>query len=132
MNLEENMKPLAILSVLYIILFFVFAANAQTDNNSNKDEQKIEKQENDRPLKIKRKPYPAVGNCGQFSGRTTLRVTFDKSAKVTDVEIVASSGCDGFDKNSVKAAKGIQFEPQIKDGEPITVTKRVEYAFEIR
>ena len=122
---------LAILSVLFVSVLFVGAANAQTDSNSNKDDKKIETQEKDKPLKIKRKPSPAVGDCGQFSGRTTLRVTFDKSAKVTDVEIVALSGCDDFDKNSVKAAKGIQFEPQIKDGEPITVTKRVEYAFEI-
>ncbi len=47
---------LTIFSVLFISLFFVFAANAQTDNNSNKGEKKTEKQENDQSLKIKRKP----------------------------------------------------------------------------
>ena len=118
-------KLLAIFSVLFVTVLFVFAAHAQTDNNSDK----TEKQEKDRPLKIKRKPSPAIGNCEQDSGRTRLRITFEKTAKVTDVEIVASSGCDSFDKNSVEAAKRIKFEPQIKGGEPITVTKLVEYNF---
>ncbi len=122
---------LAILSLLFVSVLFVGAANAQNDNNSNKDEKKTEKQEKDRPLKIKRKPTVAIGNCEQSSGRITLKVTFDKSAKVTDVKIVTPSGCASFDNNSVNAAKGIKFNPAIKEGEPITVVKQVEYAFTI-
>ncbi|MBA2494271.1 MAG: energy transducer TonB [Acidobacteria bacterium] len=120
---------LTIFSVLFISLFFVFAANAQTDNNSNKGEKKTEKQENDQSLKIKRKPYPAMGNCEQSSGLATLGVTFDRSAKITNVVVVTSSGCDSFDGKAVKAAKGIKFNPAIKNGEPITVVKLVQYTF---
>jgi len=121
---------LAILYLLFISLLFVGAANAQTDGNSNKDEKKTEKQEKDRPLKIIRKPFAAIGKCEQSSGRITVRVTFDKSAKVTDVETVKSSSCSSFDKNAVNAAKGIKFNPAVKDGEPVTVKKLVEYNFE--
>ncbi len=126
--MKKNLS--VILSALLVSLLFVFAANAQTDNNSNKSGQKTGQQEKDLPLKIKRKPTPVIGKCNQSSGKAMVFVTFDKSAKVTDAEIVVSSGCDSFDKNSVDAARRIQFSPQIKDGEPITVKKRIQYAFE--
>ncbi len=59
---------LAILSLLFVSVLFVGAANAQTDNNSNKDEKKTEKQGKDRPLKIKRKPTVAIGNVNNLRG----------------------------------------------------------------
>ncbi|MDQ3180211.1 MAG: energy transducer TonB [Acidobacteriota bacterium] len=120
---------LAILSVMFASLLFVFAAYAQTRSNSNKNEKKTEKQEKDQPLKIKRKPVAEIGNCEQSSGRIALRVTFDKSAKVTNVEIVKQSGCASFDSNAIRAARGIKFNPVIKNGEPVTVKKLVEYNF---
>ncbi len=120
---------LTIFSVLFISLFFVFTANAQTDNNSNKDEKKTEKQEKDRPLKIIKRQYPRSRNCEQSSGRITLRVTFDKSAKVTNVEIIKPSDCTGFDDNAIEAARGIKFNPAIKNGESVTVKKLVQYDF---
>lgn len=39
------------------------------------------------------------------------------------------SGCLSFDNNALSVARKIKFEPEIKDGEAITVTGLVEYAF---
>jgi TonB family protein len=82
-------------------------------------------------VKILNKPRVELGRCSQPSGITKLRVTFDKSAKITEAVIVQSSGCQDFDNNAIKAARGIKFKPAIKDGEEATVTKPVEYSFSI-
>jgi TonB family protein len=111
------------LSVVILSLTFVGASAAQSV--------KISKKEADKPVKILNKPRAQFGRCSQSSGQTKLRVTFDKSAKITDAVVVQSSGCDDFDKSALKAARGIKFKPAIKDGEAATVTKPVEYSFRI-
>ena len=35
----------------------------------------------------------------------------------------------GFDKNAVEGARAIKFTPAIKDGEPVTTTRIVQYSF---
>jgi len=121
-----------ILAILLFTIIFAGAVNAQDKDDSNKIETKIEKQEYDQNIKIKKKPRVGTARfCSQSSGVVRLRVTFDKSAQVTNVETVSSSGCDRFDRNAVSAAKKIKFEPAIKNGEPITVTRLVEYIFTI-
>jgi TonB family protein len=113
----------ALFSAVILSLTCAAFANAQTDTDANS------KQTADKPLKILNKPRARPAGCNQSSGQTKLRVTFDKSAKITKTEITQSSGCADFDNNSIKAARNIKFEPQIKDGEAITVTKQVEYNF---
>jgi TonB family protein len=80
-------------------------------------------------IKIIKKSPTSIGNCPQSSGVVSLDVTFDKSAKVTDVVIKRSSNCSDFDNNAVKAARKIKFEPAKSDGQPISVTKTVTYSF---
>lgn len=115
-------KAFNFLGLAIFCLCFAVIANAQ-ENNSAKQSEK------DRPLKILKKPPPQLGNCPQSSGFTSLKVKFDKSGKVTDAEIIKSSNCRDFDENAIDAAKRIKFETAMKDGEPITVFKVVEYAF---
>lgn len=62
---------------------------------------------------------------------TKLRATFDKSAKVTDVVVTQSSGCEAFDKNAIRAARGIKFKPATKNGEAVSISKPLEYQFKI-
>ena len=111
-------------SVIILTLIFAGLTNAQTDSAANS------KQTADKKLKILKKPFPSSRGCVESSGITLIRVTFDKSSKVTNTEIVKSSGCSDFDNNSLDAASRIKFEPQTKDGEPITVAKTVEYKYE--
>ncbi len=121
-------KNTLIFTILFLVLVFIGTSNGQTSELSNSSDDK--RQKNDQPLKIKNKPQATFErNCSQSSGVVSVRVTFDKSAKITDAEIISSSGCDSFDRNAIKAAKRIKFNPAIKNGEPVTVSKLVEYTF---
>lgn len=84
----------------------------------------------DRPLRITGKPVPqASDQCSQRRGRVAMTVTFHESGKVTEVEITSPSGCGAWDAAAFAAARKIKFEPAVKNGSKITVTKRVEYTF---
>lgn len=109
-----------------IIFVLLFAGSAASQANTKK----TDKQKKDQPIKLKSKPSASTGGkCSTSSGTTTLRVTFDKSAKVTRVDVISSSNCQYFDRSALQAARRIEFEPAIKNGEPITVTKTVVYTF---
>ena len=123
-------KISTMLAILFFTVLFAGAVKAQDNVESNNNETKIEKQEYDQNIKITKKPRVSTARfCTQASGIVRLRVTFDKSEKVTDVEIISPSGCKNFDNNAVRAAKKIKFTPAIKDGEPVTVTKLIQYTF---
>lgn len=123
-------KIIASLFAAFILTFlFVTVINAQTENSRKNGENQKSDQRN-KKLNIKSKPLPRTGgSCPQNSGIVTTLVTFDKSAKITKAEITRSSGCVNFDQESIQAAMRIKFEPEVKDGEPITVKKPVQYSF---
>lgn len=87
-------------------------------------------QDADTPLKIKKKPQANARGCSG-SGRTAVKVTFDKTGKVTAATAIARSGCAAFDTSALKAALGIQFEPAKKSGVPVTTVRSVEYTYSI-
>lgn len=87
-------------------------------------------QDAETPLKIKRKPTASPRGCSG-SGKAVLKVTFDRSGKVTGTNLLRPSGCDAFDKSALDAARKIRFEPATRNGEPITVTRALEYTFSI-
>lgn len=108
------MKNFVYLLVLFGITFLVSVSDANA-------------QKADRPLKIIKMDTPrSDGECGN-SGRVQVRVTFSKDAVVSDAVVLKSSNCRAFDDNAVKVARRIKFEPAIKDGTEITVTKIVEF-----
>jgi len=123
-------KFLIIFVVLFFTVMFSGSAKAQDTENPIKTETETQKSSYDQNIVIKKKPHPRVSSdCEQSSGRTRVLVTFDKSEKITDVKIIISSGCFGFDQNAMRAAKEIKFKAAMKDGEPVTVKKQVEYAY---
>jgi TonB family protein len=128
---------LKIIASFTFVVLSVFAANAQSNNNKNKVQNG--EQTNDSPLKIIEKQPPSAkvfGDCFRQNGtayiKIAVRVTFDKSGKITAVEIVKESDCSEFDEESLRVARRIKFKPATKDGEPITVTKTVVYEGGIR
>lgn len=122
----KNLSARTFFLFIFIFVLITFA-NAQTNDSGNSQPPKKIK-----PLKIlKRPPASVQGQCSQISGRVTLLVTFDKSAQVTDVNMISSSGCDFFDNNVVKAAKNIKFEPQTEDNIPVTIKKQIQYNFTV-
>src|SRR5215211_3819391 len=115
-------KDLAAL-IFFFALFLIFttAVPAQSKDGSNN------KKTGDRKLKILNKPRAKSPECSQTKGQTIVRATFDKSAKVTYAVITKSSGCDNFDNSVLDAVRQIEFEPEVRNGEAVTVTKPVEY-----
>ena len=113
-----------LLPVAILLLIITVSVSAQNNSSSNKTQKKNKK------LKIRFNPQPSSGECGaQSSGRTIIKVTFDKAGIITFAELLASSGCDSFDKSAMKMVWMIQFEPAIKDGEAVTVIKKMMYDF---
>ena len=117
-------EKLILLSILFL-LCLVSVARSQSENKDSKSQQ------NDKPLKIKKKPSVRFNptDCEAATGRNRFKVTFDKSGKITNAEIILSSDCKIFDENSMIAAQKITFSPALKDGQPVTSVKIVEYEF---
>ena len=87
-------------------------------------------QDKETPLKVKSKPAASARGCGG-SGKTVLKVTFDRTGKVTEVLPLKSSGCQPFDDSATRSARQIVFEPATKNGSPVTVTRPVEYSYSV-
>jgi TonB family protein len=85
------------------------------------------------PLKVLEKPrapYTDAAKANNVTGTVRLRVTFHQSGKVTDV--VSISGLSyGLTASAIAAAKRIRFEPEKKNGVPVTIVKLVEYKFDL-
>jgi Gram-negative bacterial TonB protein C-terminal len=83
----------------------------------------------DTPMKIINKPR-AVWKDGQdcSTGTITLRVEFLDSSKIGKISLVS-----GINKNrnesAIEVAKKIIFKPAMKDGQPVTVSKQIQYNF---
>lgn len=91
-----------------------------------------EPQLDDKPLTIRKKPQASARGCRRnSSGVTRLRVTFDETGVIGEVAPVSTSGCLRFDDSAVTAAKMIEFDPAIKNGQPVTVKKLIEYSFRV-
>jgi TonB family protein len=82
-----------------------------------------------RELRITYRPSPIAYKCNMKEGSVIIKVTFHKSGKITDTKISQSSGCFKFDSSAVEAARGIKFEPKIRNGEAISIIKAVQYFY---
>jgi outer membrane biosynthesis protein TonB len=118
---------------LFVLLFTAFAAAQGTA-------QEAERKPADRPLRVTYNPsgeYTSEARAKQLSGWIKLRVTFLDTGELGDIFYVDESTPDkslskaGLLKSAYDAAKKIRFEPAIKDGSPVTVTKVLAYDFQI-
>jgi len=114
------------ISILLIFCFFGFfeTTKAQIEEGQN--------------VKILSKPgagYTDKARQRKVSGRVRLKVTFKADGEIGEVVYIGESSKkkkltrDGLVAQAIEAARKIKFEPAIKDGQPITVTKLVEYSF---
>ena len=86
-----------------------------------------------KPLQITSKPIAkytdqARKNC--IEGKVYLKITFFSSGKVGNFKVI-NGLADGLSEQAIEAAKLIKFEPAMKRGKPINVTKTVKYNFTI-
>ncbi len=64
----------------------------------------------------------------KFQGVVQLRVTFLASGEVGEVRVISGLS-DELNRRAVESARKIKFEPRMKDGKPVSVSKVVEYTF---
>jgi TonB family protein len=84
-------------------------------------------------LNITYKPrasYTDQARSAMAQGKIVLAVLFAANGTVTQTIVIHSLGY-GLDQEAVKAARGIRFDPLIRDGKPVSVVKFVEYSFSI-
>ncbi len=85
------------------------------------------------PLKIIGKPKPSYtdsARTGGVQGTIMLAVIFAANGRIKHVLVLKRLG-SGLDEQAVRVARQIRFEPQTKDGKPVTTIKMVEYTFSI-
>ncbi|MEP6903984.1 MAG: energy transducer TonB, partial [Actinomycetota bacterium] len=74
--------------------------------------------------------YTDQARRAKVTGKIVIAVLFAANGKVTQTIIIKPLGY-GLDEEAVRAAKGIKFEPLVKNGKPVSVVKIVEYGFSI-
>ncbi|HEY0050712.1 MAG TPA: TonB family protein [Pyrinomonadaceae bacterium] len=89
------------------------------------------KSANVRGVRILSKPranYTQAARMNDIEGYVRLRITFLASGEIGDVIPITGLPYD-LTEQAIAAARQIKFEPQMKDGIPVTVSKIVEYGF---
>ena len=82
------------------------------------------------PVKIIQKPFPSKNGQDCSQGKVILRVTFLATGEIGKIWVIYGLG-HGLTENSIEAAKKIKFEPALKSGNSVSVTKIIEYPFTI-
>lgn len=104
------------------------------DYFSEKENKPLEQDEGEiTPLKILTKPRPGYTDRARqngVQGTINLMVAFDKTGKINHILVVRGLG-SGLDEQAVKAARSMEFSPQMKNGIPVTVVKTVQFSFTI-
>ena len=85
------------------------------------------------PLQLLTQPspvYPEEARSKRIQGTVTLSVMFLADGTIGDVSVVKGIN-KAFNESAMEAAKQIQFEPQRRNGKPVSIRKTVEYSFSI-
>lgn len=123
-----------LLSIIFALLFCGFAFAQDTAKTDEKAEESVSVEPN-KPLKILKKPrprYPTYESGGTVcvQGTVTLRIQFLATGEIGKIAVISGLPY-GLTENAIEAAKGIEFEPAVKNSKPITVTKIVPFSFTI-
>jgi TonB family protein len=86
-----------------------------------------------KPVRItyQQKPnYTEEARKAQINGTVRLRVTFNANGTIGGITPVGSLGY-GLTEQAISAARNLRFEPALRNGVPITMSKVVEFNFNI-
>ena len=87
----------------------------------------------DSPLLITSKPraqYTDAARLEHLEGTVALRVTFLANGSIGGIYLIKGLGL-GLNNEAIHAARQITFHPKIINGRPISVTRTVQYNFNI-
>ena len=77
-----------------------------------------------------RAQYTDDARANDVQGNVTLRVTFQSNGEVGNITVVEGLSY-GLTEQAIAAARQIEFEPKVVNGEPVSVTMPVQYSFSI-
>lgn len=86
-----------------------------------------------RTFRIVSKPkavYTDEARASGLQGQVVLEITFLANRTIGKIRTIKGLG-DGLTDMAIAAARKITFEPQLRNGKPITVKKNVEFSFSI-
>ncbi|CAN5469844.1 hypothetical protein BH10ACI1_BH10ACI1_07540 [soil metagenome] len=109
--------------------------NGSTTNNETNNSQITRRNSIDftKGLQLISKPNPSYTDAARqnnVQGVVRLRVTFNANGTIGNVFPVTGLPF-GLTEQAIKAARQIKFEPASKNGVPVTVTKSIDYNFNI-
>src|SRR5262245_43575685 len=116
------------LPVRLVFIVVVACIPAALAGKTSKDDPVYTRDQVDTPAKLKNQLEhlpDALDDCPIPVG-VSLRFILRKSGKVTDIAVVKSSGCS-YDREAIKAAKQLKFDPALKSGKPVSQLSTVEY-----
>jgi TonB family protein len=85
------------------------------------------------PLKITYKQkaqYTDRARTSGVQGSIVIAVLFGADGRIANTLLIKRLGY-GLDENAIRAARAMRFEPQKKDGNPVSVVRLVSYTFNI-
>ncbi|MDH3528000.1 MAG: tetratricopeptide repeat protein [Acidobacteriota bacterium] len=85
------------------------------------------------PLRIKTKPRPGYTDSARreaVTGTISVLVVFRSDGKIRQIVLLQGLPA-GLNQKVLDSAKGIEFEPERCDGNPITVVKTISYRFSL-
>jgi TonB family protein len=74
--------------------------------------------------------YTPEAQANETRGAVLLNVVFRSDGKVGEVKVIKGLP-DGLTEQAIKAARGLQFEPAMKDGRAVSIRSNIEYQFTI-
>ena len=109
------------------------AAARRQEQPAGEEDRVYKASEVDEKAYIKSKPgvagTPEDYRCLNSEGTVRLRGVMRKSGRVTDVTLVRTSGCPGFDEGAMQALRKVVFRPAKKDGRPVSQLANFEYSY---
>ncbi|MEP6925125.1 MAG: energy transducer TonB [Pyrinomonadaceae bacterium] len=103
------------------------------DTSSNCEKKTIVRNSKNARLLIVSKPravYTDQAKMNNVEGVVILQITFKKSGEIGKINVINGLS-DGLNEQATMAAKKIKFMPQRKNGKSVTITKNIEYNFNI-
>lgn len=134
LSLAPNDKDFAFLSEYLESLKFFVQYYEKPENRKPINFDPVEPQNNNTTgLKITFKPKPQYTDDAReaaVSGNVRVLAVFGADGKIQHTLVTKTLGY-GLDEQAIRAAKTIRFEPEMKDGKPITVVKTIVFNFAI-
>ena len=124
---------LSVITILAVLLCCFITANAQTAPPQTGEDKVYKQSDVDKKAEMTERPRAQVGGkCPRgSSGAVKFEIILRRSGTVDISNMTQSSSCEAFDKSAYNAAKGIKFNPAIKDGQPVSVATWVEYRYSV-